>query len=114
MIDLSSPFDITSWRLRGTELTAEIAKQIKGLSETILSVPLPSKILMTQDQYDDLMTQGNMENMYHSEDKMYITPHNIMEVRVDKRKKLTFTEANSLDDKAFEEWEKSIGVTNET
>jgi hypothetical protein len=52
--------------------------------------------------------------MYHSEDMMYQTPYNVMEVRVDKRKRLTFKEAHSLDDKQFDEWEKSQGGINAT
>jgi hypothetical protein len=46
--------------------------------------------------------------MYHVEDRMYQTKYNVMEVRVEQRTKLTFKEAHSLDDKAFDEWEKSV------
>lgn len=108
MIDLSSPLDITSWKQKGQALKEAIEKEVKGLSETLISIPLPSKILMTQAQYDDLMKLGNMSNMFHSEDQMYRTPHNVMEVRVANRTKLTFKEAHSLDDKDFNEWEKSV------
>lgn len=108
MIDLSSPFDITTWKLKGQELADEINKHMKGLSETTVFSPLPSKIQMTQAQYDDLMKLGGLPNMYHTEDRMYITPYNVMEVRVSARNRLTFQEAHALDDKTFNEWEKSV------
>lgn len=109
MIDLSSPFDISTWKLKGKELYDEIDKQMKGMSEsTILTVPLPSKIQMRQDQYDDLHKLGRLPNMYHQEDKMYVTPYNVMEVRVTNRTKMTFKEAQSLSDKEFNKWEKSV------
>lgn len=108
MIDLSSPLDITGWKQKGQELKDAIDKECKGLSETLIAIPLPSKILMTQAQYDDLMKLNALPNMYHSEDRMYLTSHNVMEVRVANRSRLTFKEAQSLDDKTFNEWEKSV------
>lgn len=107
MIDLSTPLDISNWKQKGQELALEINKQMEGMSESLIFSTLPSKIQMTQSQYDDLMKLGNLPNMYYSEDRMYRTPHNIMEVRVANRTKLTFKEAQELDDKQFNEWEKS-------
>jgi hypothetical protein len=105
---LVNTLDITSFKQKGQELRAEILKEVKGIAESSLIVTLPDSIRMTQAQYDDLMEIADMPNMYHSEDRMYVTPYNIMEVRVSGRKKLTFTEVHSLDDKSFSEWEKSV------
>lgn len=108
MIDLSSPLDITTWRQTGQELHEAIVKECKGLSESLVFTPLPSKIEMNQAQYDDLMKLGNLPNMYHSESRMYITPYNVMEVRVSDRTRLTYKETQALDEKSFNEWEKSV------
>lgn len=107
MIDLSSPFDITSWHLKGQELFDKINKEMKGYSEALISVPMPSKIQMTQAQYDDLHRYGNIENFYHTEDKMYMTPFNVMEVRVSNRTKATFKETMDMGTKEFKQWEKA-------
>lgn len=106
MIDLSSPLDITSYKQKGQDLFDAIIKEVKGLSQSLISVPLPSKILMTQAQYDDLHQLGRVENFYHTEDKMFQTPFNVMEVRVQNRTKATFKETMNMDEKEFEQWEK--------
>ena len=108
MIDLSSPLDITTWKQKGAELNRAIQEEIKGLNDSLIFRPMPSKLLMRQDQYDELCRLNHLPNMYHQEDRMFVTPYNVMEVRVDKRNRLTFNEAHSLDDKAFDKWEKSV------
>lgn len=45
-----------------------------------------------------------MYDVYYTEDKMYQTPYNVMEIGVEKPK-LTFEETMKLDDKQFNEWE---------
>jgi hypothetical protein len=102
--------DITDRKERGMELHNVICLEAKRAVNSKLLLPIPNVILLTQDQFDDLSELANgVQPFYHSEDRFYTTPYNIMEVRVDKRKRLTFTEAHSLDDKAFDEWEKSDG-----
>jgi len=105
---LINVFDITSFKEKDLELHQRILRDMKGYSETLLYIPMPDVIKMTQSQYDQLMKLGNMPNMYHSDDRMYVTPYNVMEVRVQSRNRLTFKEAHSLDDKDFEKWEKSV------
>lgn len=97
--------DITSFKKKGQDLHDLIVQECKRLNN--LNFQQYNVITMTQSQYDDLSTlSGHMIDQFHNEDMMYKTPYNIMEVRVDKRKKLTFEEAMNLDDKSFNEWEK--------
>jgi hypothetical protein len=106
MLDLTQPLDITNWRQKGAELNTRITNEIKGMSESKIITTLPSKLQMTQQQYDDLMALGKLPNMYHQEDRMYVTPYNVMEVRVTNRTKMTFKEAFGQDDAQFAKWEK--------
>lgn len=109
MIDLSTPrLDITTWKQKGLQLNEAIQKEIKGLSKSLIFMPMPAILEMRQDQYNDLMEVGKLPNMYHQEDRMYVTPYNVMEVRVTNRSKLTFKEAQALSDKDFDKWEKSV------
>ena len=104
--------DITSFKQKGAELAKAIEAEIKPLANSKLIVPLPDILRMTQVQYDDLMKLNllpemyQFENMFHTEDRMYQTKYNVMEVRVSNRTKATFEEAHSLSDKEFEKWEK--------
>jgi|SRR5688572_11474833 len=106
-----STLDITKFKQRGKALMEVINKEVKATTSRYIYTPVPDSIRMTQAQYDDLMKIASMPNMFHSEDRLYRTPYNVMEVRVSGRKKLTFTEAHSLDDKSFDEWEKSEGIS---
>lgn len=99
--------DITDRKEKGIELHNAIALEAKRASKSKLFIPIPNLILMTSAQYDDLNKLSGIQEFYHTEDKLYVTPYNVMEVRVEKPKRLTFTEAHSLDDKTFTEWENS-------
>ena len=107
MLDLSPPLDISSWKQKGAELNEAIITTIKGMSESKIATDLPSKLQMTQAQHDDLMALHKLPNMFHSEDRMFMTPYNIMEVRVSNRSKMTFNEAFDQSDKEFTKWEKA-------
>jgi hypothetical protein len=100
--------DISSWKQKGPELHKAICMTIKPLFDSAFNVTMPDSIRMSQDQYDDLMLLSKMSPMYHSEEMMYLTPYNVMEVRVNRTNRLTFKEAHALDDKTFQEWEKSV------
>ena len=102
--------DITSWKLHGQELSDRIIKEVKSFAKSKLLVPIPDILMMTQDQYDDLNRQNGMYDVFYTEDKMYRTPYNVMEIRIDKRRKLTFDEVEALDTKSFKEWSKSEGI----
>lgn len=100
--------DITDRKEKGQELHNIIVLEAKRASESKLYIPIPNLLLMSADQYDDLNNLSGLQEMYHSDEKMYVTPYNVMEVRVDKRKRLTFKETMELDDKQFNEWEETV------
>lgn len=104
--------DITKWIQTRDSLKTKIDEEIARRSKSKLLGIMPDEILMTQEQYDDLMKIADMPNMYHSDDRMYVTKHNVMEVRVSNRFKLTFQEAHALGDKDFDKWEKSVEGEN--
>lgn len=102
--------DITTFKTKGQELHDQIVKECKRLNN--LNFEQFNIINMTQDQYDDLNKLSHaMVDQFHDENMMYKTPYSVMEVRVDNRKRLTFTEAMKLDDKEFTDFEKEF--TNE-
>lgn len=102
--------DLTGFKQKGQALHEAIVSECKRIHKTGnagFSLPQYNLIKMTQDQYDDLIKLSRgMVDQFHDDSMMYRTPYNVMEVRVDQRKRLTFTEAMSLDDKNFNEWEK--------
>lgn len=100
--------DITDRKERGIELHNYIVREAKRVHESSFNLEQYNLLLMTQEQYDDLNRLSKLSPMYHSDDMMYQTPYSVMEVRVEKRKRLTFQEAHSLDDKSFSEWERSV------
>lgn len=105
-----SILDITSFKDKGQQLHDAIVRETKRvdqLGNKGFSLEQYDVLLMTQQQYDDLnKLSGHIQDYFHSDDKVYVTPYNAMEVRVDKRKRLTFEETMQLDDKSFVEWEK--------
>jgi len=100
--------DITTWKDKGEQLQEKIIKHIKGLHETLLIMPMPDELLMTQTQFDQLANLSNMGTMYHSNDRMFFTDWCVMEAKVKGRERLLFTEAHALDELAFRKWEKSV------
>jgi hypothetical protein len=100
--------DITSWQDKNEHLQEKILKHIKGLHKTLLIMPMPDELLLTQSQFDQLAKLSNMGTMYHSNDRMFFTDWNVMEVKVKGRERLLFTEAHALDELAFRKWEKSV------
>ena len=96
--------DITSWMEKGQDLHDRIVKVVKSYAKSKLIIELPNKLVMSQKQYDDLSVLSGMYDVYYTEDKMYQTPYNVMEIGVEKPK-LTFEETMKLDDKQFNEWE---------
>lgn len=107
---MSNTLDISSWKQKGQELHERIVKEIKPLATSKLLTPIPDRIRMSEAQYDDLGKLFNMETFYHTDDKLYTTPYNVMDVVVNKKNKLSFIETMELDDKTFAEWEGSVGL----
>ena len=100
--------DITSFKQKGQELHDQIVRECKRLDN--MNFAQYNLILMTQTQYDDLNAQAGMYDVFYTEDKMYQTPYNVMEVRIDKPKRPTFLETEELDAKQFKEWSKEVGI----
>lgn len=98
--------DITNYQEKGRELIERINGDMKTMLDSPFTVKMPDLLKMTQKQFDDLMKLNSLDTMYHSEEQMFITPSNVMEVRVSDRKKLSFKETLQLTDTEFDKWEK--------
>lgn len=64
------------------DLKLRIAQDVEKTQSGSILVPLPEVIALRHDQFDLLMDDPDMQNMYQSIDKIWITPLNAMEVRV--------------------------------
>jgi len=98
--------DITNYQEKGRELVTRINGDMKTMLDSPFTVKMPDLLKMTQKQLDDLRKLHSLDTMYHSEEQMFITPSNVMEVRVSDRKKLSFKETLQLTDTEFDKWEK--------
>jgi len=98
--------DITNYREKGIELVERINRDMKEMNKSVFIPQMPNVLQMTQTQYDDLMALNRLDNMFHTEEQMFVTNYNVMEVRVTNRTKLTFQETQGLDDKEFDKWER--------
>ena len=87
--------DITDQKETGIQLRQVIIEAVRSTQGIVLA-PLPNILLMTQKQYDSLLKQQNMIEKYQSTERMYVTPYNVMEVRIKDRSKQTFAEAHKL------------------
>jgi hypothetical protein len=107
---MSNTLDITNFKQKGQDLHDAIVREVKPLATSKLMTPIPDRIRMSEAQFDDLGKLSHVETFYHTEDRLYTTPYNVMEVVVNKANKLSFIETMALDDKAFNEWEGSVGL----
>ena len=73
--------DITSFKEKGTELHTAIENAVKSTQQYVIQ-PLPDWIKMRKSQFQDLAKLHNMGDMFNSEERMYITKHNIMQIEV--------------------------------
>lgn len=73
--------DITSFKETGMKLAEAIEKAVKDTQTPILT-PLPDEIRMTQAQFKDLAKLSGMQHLHQSNDRMWVTSMNVMEVRV--------------------------------
>lgn len=77
------PIDITPLRETGDELRKAINNAVYDMTSTVFNPNnVPNQIIMTQEQYDDL--NPDMDVLYESNDRIYVTPTNAMEVVVKK------------------------------
>lgn len=73
--------DITDFKERGIELKKAITQAVKD-TQLLIVKPYPSFITMTVEQYRDLQDDPDLKTMYQSDNHMYVTKYNIMEVVV--------------------------------
>ena len=73
--------DITDFKEKGIALKKAITQAVKD-TQLILIRPYPSFITMTVEQYKDLQDDPDLKTMYQSDNHMYVTQYNIMEVVV--------------------------------
>jgi len=78
---MTKVLDITDAKETGLMLKQAILSAVKDTQRIILA-PLPDQLLMTKDQYDMLQDDPDMQKMYQSDNLLYITPLNAMEVKV--------------------------------
>lgn len=105
----ATKLDITAWKGKGADLIEAIEKEIKPIFKSKLILPIPSIIIMTQAQYDDLMRLAKLPNMFHSKDQMLQTKYNVMEVRVKDRRRPTIEEAENMSVKELKGLERMLG-----
>ena len=73
--------DITDLKDKGVKLATAIHEAVKH-RQSVLVQEHYNELLVTQDQYEDLMKWSGMIPMYGSKDMLFKTPDNIMEVRI--------------------------------
>ena len=73
--------DITTFKEKGAELHTAIENAVKSTQQFVVQ-PLPDWLLMKQSQFKDLARLHNMGDMFDSEERMYITKHNIMQIEI--------------------------------
>lgn len=78
---MTDTVDITGWTEMYDRLVARIATAIPVGPDT----PLPDKIIMTKRQQKMLRRYPQMSIMYGTTQRLWQTPHNVMEVTVDDR-----------------------------
>lgn len=73
--------DIRDWKQTGEALKTEIGNAVKA-TQSIIIQPLPNKLVMTRTQYEDLEQDPEMRSFQGSVERIFITPHNAMDVIV--------------------------------
>ncbi len=73
--------DITPLKERGDALKKMIVQGVKDTQKWIIQ-DLPNELHMTRKQFEMLQTDPEMMGTHNSQDHLYMTPLNVMEVRV--------------------------------
>jgi len=76
--------DIRDWKQTGDELKREIDEAVKSTQSVVIR-PLPNKLVMTGPQYDMLQADPEMRGFWTSQERVYITPYNAMDVVIQER-----------------------------
>lgn len=76
--------DIRDWKHTGDELKREIVEAVKS-TQLLIVRPLPDKLVMTGEQYDMLQSDPEMHGMWESQQRVYVTSENAMDVIIQER-----------------------------
>ena len=71
--------DIRDWKQKGAELVKEINEAVADTQKIIIR-PLPHTLVMTGAQYDMLQDDPEMRGWHGSQQRVYVTPLNAMDV----------------------------------
>lgn len=77
----SETIDITDCRLTGNALKREILERVKD-TQRLLIRTLPNRIIMTKKQFKELSADPQMIDVGTSEERIYMTRMNAMDVIV--------------------------------
>lgn len=75
--------DVTLYKQKGVELAKEIEQAVRATQSLIIR-PLPSQLVVTLDQYKDLMVISGLIHLIGDDDtgRLYKTKYNVMEVYI--------------------------------
>lgn len=76
---LGANLDITDYKLDKEKLQDQIVQDVKD-TQLFAGRHLPDKLLLTTDQFK--LLQDDMQRMADTEDRIYVTPYNAMEVHI--------------------------------
>lgn len=72
--------DMTDCHKTGEELKAQILQDVKD-TQIFAGRNLPDKMIITETQFKSI--EDDLERMHETEDRMYVTPMNVMEVQIE-------------------------------
>jgi hypothetical protein len=76
---LGADMDMTHYKLSKEKLQDQILADVKS-TQILLGRHLPDKMYITKDQF--LMLEDDMQRLQDTEDRIYVTPYNAMEVKI--------------------------------
>lgn len=72
--------DITNWKEKTLETLSKAIENAVWDTQRIVIRELPNKLIMTPAQYDILQEDPMMQKFYKSNEHVYVTKHNAMDV----------------------------------
>ena len=76
--------DVTHLKLSGEKLAEEI-ENLVGETQRLVIQPLPSELLMTKEQFEDLISLADPDEQLIKPDpkhQLYLTKYNIMDIKI--------------------------------
>lgn len=72
--------DITDWKQNTLETLAKAIEDAVADTQRVVIRELPNRLVMTPAQYDILQEDPMMQKFYKSNEHVYVTKHNAMDV----------------------------------